>query len=49
MQATLLQPGQSHQIPTGEAIRISTSWQKEILGVSGEDFLQEKQGSLNSK
>lgn len=49
-QDTLLQPSQSHQHPTGKAIRISTPQQKEVeLETPCEDFLQETLGSLNSK
>lgn len=47
VQATLLQPGQSHQVPTGTAIRISTPSPQEVeLGSPHEDFHQEKLGLL---
>lgn len=49
IQVTLFHPGQSRQVLAGKAIRISTSWQKEVeLETPREEFLPEKLGLLNS-
>ena len=47
VQAPLLQAGQTHQVPTGTAIRIFTPCPQEVeLGSPCEGFLQEKLGLL---